>query len=145
MASIIDASNYVVPEVFGTIPVMNASPLDTFRVEKHAGEHKDFGLPVDDPYPLRGITYPCDYGDIEGYIGEDGANLDFFMGKVGSRYGYIKVSRPELRDGEHKFYAKLTDKEVAAVQEAFTPVILEHVPISSEKDLIAAIEPFRKD
>jgi hypothetical protein len=122
---------------------MNDSPLGTFRVEKHAGEHKDFGLSDDDPYPLRGVTYPCDYGDIEGYTGEDEANLDFFMGKDGDKFGFIKVSRPELSDGEHKFYARLTGEEVAAVRAAFAPVIIEHVSFQSEKDLLLAIEPFQ--
>ncbi len=120
------------------------SPLETFRIEKHAGERKDFGLPPDDPYPLRGVTYPSDYGDIEGYIGEDGANLDFFIGNEGDKYGFIRVFRPELKDGEHKFYAQLTEAQVDGVKNEFAPVIIEHVDLGSEEALLLAIEPFRK-
>jgi hypothetical protein len=123
---------------------MQPSPLQTFRIEKHAGEHKDFGLAADDPYPLRGVTYLCDYGDIQGYAGEDGADLDFFMGQAGDKFGFIRVSRPELPDGEHKFYAHLTDDEVTAVQTQFAPVLIEHVAFASEQELLQAIEPYRK-
>lgn len=52
-------------------------PFDTFKIEKHAGEYKDFGASED--YPLKGVTYPVDYGDIQGYVAEDGANLDLFV------------------------------------------------------------------
>lgn len=52
------------------------APFDTFRLEKQAGEYKDFGITADNPYPLKGVTYPVNYGDIPGYIGEDDANLD---------------------------------------------------------------------
>ncbi len=121
------------------------SPLETFRIEKHTGERKDFGLSPDDPYPLRGVTYPSDYGDIEGFIGEDGANLDFFIGTEGDKYGFIRVYRPELEDGEHKFYALLTDDQVQSVQTEFAPVLIEHVSLDSEQDLLRAIEPFRKN
>lgn len=121
------------------------SPLETFRIEKHMGERKDFGLAPDDPYPLKGVTYPSDYGDIEGYIGEDGANLDFFIGNGGANYGFIRVYRPELENGEHKFYVKLTDEQVVGVLSEFDPVLIEHVALDSEQSLLQAIQPFRKN
>ena len=123
---------------------MNTSPLDTFQLEKRAGEFKDFEVPDDNPYPLKGVTYPVSYGDIEGYYGEDGDKLDIFLGESGDKYGYIKVERPDFEGGEHKFYARLTDEEAQAVQDAFAPVILEHVALQSEADFVQAIEPFRK-
>jgi len=39
-------------------------PFDTFCVECHAGERKDFGLSPNSTYPLTGVTYPVDYGEI---------------------------------------------------------------------------------
>ncbi len=117
------------------------SPLDTFRIEKHKGERKDFGLASDDPYPLKGVTYPSDYGDIESFIGEDGANLDFFIGDNGDKYGYIRVYRPELKHGERKFYALLSDEQVQGIKTEFAPVLIEYVVLVSHKDLILAIEP----
>jgi hypothetical protein len=119
------------------------SPFSTFRVEKHAGEYKDFGNSADDPYPLTGVTYPVDYGDIEGYLGEDGANLDVFMGRDGTILGFFTVMRPELEEGEHKFYVNLTEDEEKAVLKEFEPVVLEHGRFQSMNELIAAIQPFQ--
>jgi hypothetical protein len=121
-----------------------SSPLDTFAIEKPAGSYKDFQIAESDPYPLKGVTYPVDYGDIEGYYGEDGDKLDFFMGTNGRNFGYIKVDRPDFEGGEHKFYARLSVDEVEAVKTAFAPVTLEHVAFLSEDELIQALEPFRK-
>ena len=48
-------------------------------IENKAGTYKSFyteGDPVWDKYPLKGATYPVDYGCIEGYTGEDEAELD---------------------------------------------------------------------
>lgn len=118
-------------------------PFNTFRLEKHAGEYKDFGVSADSSYPLRGVTYPVDYGDIEGYQGEDGANLDIFMGREGTISGYLKVMRPELPDGEHKFYVNLTEDEEAAVLKEFAPVILEHGRFKNTDELTVAIQPFQ--
>jgi hypothetical protein len=123
---------------------MNKAPFDTFRLEKKAGEYKDFHLPTDSTYPLRGITYPVNYGDIEGYIAEDQANLDVFIGDNGTLHGYIKVSRPDLEGGEHKFYINVTEDEEKAVLEQFSPVIIEHVRVDSIDELIQEMEPFRQ-
>lgn len=118
-------------------------PLDTFQIEKHAGEYKDFGNNND--YPLKGVTYPVDYGDIEGYIGEDGAQLDFFVGTDGDKHGFIKVFRPELPDGEHKFYVNLTDDEENAVINEFKSVITEQVRFNSIDDLVRDIQRFKQN
>ena len=116
-------------------------PLDTFQVEKHAGEYKDFGS--DSDYPLKGITYPVSYGDIEGYIGEDGAKLDFFVGANGDRHGFIKVLRPELPDGEHKFYINLSESEQTAVIKEFDSVIIEQGEFTSLDELLEYIQKFK--
>lgn len=116
-------------------------PFDTFRIEKRAGEYKDFATANTD-YPLKGVTYPVDYGDIEGYLGEDGANLDLFLGS-GHLHGYFVVFRPELKNGEHKFYLNLTNEEEAAVLAQFAPVITEQNRFDTYEDLVKAVEPFR--
>lgn len=116
-------------------------PLDTFQVEKHAGEYKDFGSSTN--YPLSGVTYPTDYGDIEGYIGEDGAKLDLFVGSNGECHGFIRVFRPELPDGEHKYYVNLTiDEEVKVINE-FKPILLEQVHFQSIDELVNDIQKFK--
>lgn len=116
-------------------------PFDTFRLEKPAGTHKDFGLPIDSSYPLKGVTYPVDYGDIEGYVAEDGANLDVFVGKIA---GFIKVARPNTKEGEHKFYLNVTDEEEKAILGAFAAVVIGHGRFETNDDLLEAIEPFRQ-
>jgi hypothetical protein len=118
-------------------------PFDSFKIEKHAGEYKDFGLPAASSYPLKGVTYPVDYGEVEGFVGEDGALLDVFMGKDGNVMGYFVVQRPELEEGEHKFYVNLTEEEETAVLEQFQPVIIEQGRFDTYDDLLQAIEPFR--
>lgn len=119
-------------------------PFDSFKLEKHAGEYKDFGG-VGNDYPLKGVTYPVDYGEIEGYVTEDGANLDLFVGASSNNdhYGYIRVSRPDLSDGEHKFYIHLTDDEEAAVLREFSSVLIEHGRFDTFDALLTAMEPFR--
>jgi hypothetical protein len=116
--------------------------FDTFRLEKKAGEYKDFNLPDGDPYPLKGVTYPVDYGDIAGYLGEDGHNLDIFLGRTGEINGYILVSRPDLVDGEHKFYVNVTESEEKAILNEFGPTILGQGRYDSMSKLLDAIQKF---
>lgn len=118
-------------------------PFNTFRLEKRAGEFKDFEIPADDPYPLKGVTYPVNYGDIPDYIGEDGDDLDIFLGN-GSLNGFIKVARPDLEDGEHKFYVNLTEEEEAAVLKEFALVLISNMRFSTFDEIITAIQPFKK-
>lgn len=73
-------------------------------IENTKGSYKSFKTendPVWHSYPLKGITYPVDYGCIEGYEGEDGAELDIFVGN-GDKNGYIKVRRLDV-SAETKF------------------------------------------
>jgi hypothetical protein len=119
-------------------------PFDSFKLEKRAGEYKDFGTASSD-YPLKGVTYPVDYGEIEGYVTEDGANLDLFVGSSINvdHYGYVRVARPDLADGEHKFYIHLTDDEEAAVLREFNAVLIAHGRFDTVDALLMAMEPFR--
>jgi len=107
------------------------------------GEYKDFAVEDNDPYPLKGVTYPTNYGDIPGYTGEDGHPLDLFIG-TGDLLGYFLMYRPELQTGiEHKFYLNLTKEEEAAVLEEFKPVLRGHARFASIDALQQAIEPFK--
>ena len=118
------------------------APFDTFRLEIEPGHHKDFGLADDDPYPLRGVTYPVAYGDIPGFTGEDGADLDVFVGS-GELYGYMKVWRDDTPNGEHKFFVNVTESEEAGILDQFGPVMTEHGRFNSFDELLAAVKPFQ--
>ncbi len=118
-------------------------PFDTFRTEKQPGEYKDFHVAEGDPYPLKGVTYPTYYGDIEGYTGEDSHPLDVFVG-TGDIFAFFTVARPDVPSGsEHKFCINLTPEEEAKILETFKPVLLEHGRFESLEAIIAAIEPFK--
>ncbi len=121
-------------------------PFNTFRLEKKAGEYKDFGVAADDTYPLKGVTYPVNYGDISGYTGEDTHPLDIFVGESGDLFGYFCVDRPDVEGGkEHKFYLYLTLEEEQAVFDAFQPVLLDHGRYASLEELRQAMEPFKDE
>jgi hypothetical protein len=120
------------------------SPFTRFRLEKRIGEYKDFHLGADNAYPLAGVTYLVDYGDIGGYVAEDGADLDLFVGgKEDGFVGYIRVARPELKSGETKVYIDLSETEEAAVLTAFQLVLLSYGRYASYDELMRAIAPFK--
>lgn len=119
-------------------------PFDTFRLEMKAGEYKDFHVSPDNPYPLKGVTYPVNYGDIKGYTGEDKHDLDIFVGENGNIFGYFRVYRPDVDgDKETKFYLFLTDAEEKAVFDAFESVLLDHGRYESIEILSEAVEKFK--
>lgn len=113
-------------------------------IENPKGTYKSFEI-EDDPvwkdYPLKGVTYPVDYGYIEGYEGEDGADLDIFVG-TGDIYGSIKISRMDVPE-ETKFFAKVTEEELKSILEEFKPVILSST-VLSEEDFLEAIKLYKK-
>ena len=119
-------------------------PFDTFRLEKNPGEYKDFQIAKDDPYPLKGVTFPTKYGDIAGYTGEDGHPLDLFVG-TGDLCGFILMHRPDIEAEatEHKFYINLTEDEETAVLKEFEPVLRGHERLRSLNELQNAIERFK--
>lgn len=119
-------------------------PFNKLIVEIRKGHHKDFGLAPDSKYPLRGVTYPVDYGYLPDYIGEDGDELDFFIGTdIEGKTGYFTVWRPDIAV-EHKYYVGLTDKEQKEVLTAFEPVIRNHVELQNLDDLTNSIKEFHK-
>jgi len=93
-------------------------------IENKAGTYKSFhteGDPIWDKYPLKGVTYPVDYGYIEGYTGEDDADLDVFIGS-GNLNGYIKVWRLDVKE-ETKILKNVTQAEIDAIINEFKSVI----------------------
>ncbi len=103
-------------------------------IENKKGSYKSFeveGDPLWKGYPLKGVTYPVDYGSIAGYTGEDGADLDVFVGS-GEHYGYITVSRMDV-PVETKFFMSMTEQEIEAVHDAFAPVLLTLWQLSADE------------
>ena len=69
-------------------------PLNTFVVDVPANQYYDFELAPDSDYPLKGVTYPVDYGNIPGYTAEDSHELDFYVGnEVNGEIGCVLVDR----------------------------------------------------
>lgn len=121
-------------------------PFNTVVIENEAGTYKDFHLPPGDTYPLPGILYPVDYGYLPGYIGEDGHDLDIFVGTdVVGALGYMVMDRGEVIGDEHKYYIGMTDGEVASVLKVYEPVLLEHVALSSLAELTTSIDQFKAE
>lgn len=117
------------------------APLNTIFVEMQPGDYKDFGSAGD--YPLKGVTFASQYGYLPGFTGEDGVELDFFVGsQQDGLCGSFTVFRPELKDGEHKFYVAMTDNELAKTLEEYKPVLLKHEPLKNIDELLQAVRPF---
>ncbi len=118
----------------------------TFKIviENPKGSYKSFQM-EDDPdwrtYPLKGVTYPVDYGYIEGYKGEDGASPDVFVG-TGKTNGFIQVWRLDVPQ-ETKFFIGLTSGELKHVLSVFNLVLVDYKILDDEL-FTAEIEKFRK-
>jgi hypothetical protein len=118
------------------------SPLNTIVIENEKGTYKDFHASSD--YPLKGVTYPVDYGYLPGYLGEDKADLDFFVGvEENGLSGFIRVSRPDTENGETKFFTNVSADDIMAICEAFKPVLIEHQTFENSDELFDVIEKFR--
>jgi hypothetical protein len=101
---------------------MDAPPTKyTIVIENRKGSYKSFD--TDSSYPLKGVTYPVDYGYIKGYTGEDGDPLDAFVGS-GKLFGYITVWRNDVPT-ETKMFLNLTDAELDLVKKEFAPVLTQ--------------------
>ncbi|HRH31648.1 MAG TPA: hypothetical protein PK950_03200 [Candidatus Paceibacterota bacterium] len=115
----------------------------SISVENQKGTSKLF---VDDDeistYPLKSVIYPVDYGSIKGYIGEDGDDLDIFIGS-GELAGYIKVWRLDVPE-EVKFFIQVTPKEVEEIKAAFKPVLLA-CEVLSDESFEEKIEKYKKN
>lgn len=118
-------------------------PFRNFVCEQQAGEYKDFHVAENDPYPIKGVTYPTEYGYIPGYLGEDGHDLDMFKG-TGNLLGFLKVWRPDVEgEVETKILVDLTEDEEEAVFRAFAPVMRGHERFKDYAMLVSFIEKFK--
>lgn len=112
-------------------------------IENPKGTYKSFKTENDvvwKSYPLKGVTYPVDYGYIEGYLGEDGTKLDIFSG-TGNTHGSIKIWRLDVPE-ETKFFINVREEELKSILDTFAPVLLKHEILDDEK-IISAIEKFK--
>lgn len=122
------------------------APLNTIFIEMQPGQYKDFGNNDASSYPLKGVTFAAQYGYLPGFTGEDGAELDFFVGtQPDGLCGSFVVFRPELLDGEHKFYVSLSEDELQKTLKEYAPVVLKHESLQNVEQLIMAIESFRNN
>lgn len=114
------------------------------EIENPKGSYKSFETEGDEmwgEYPLKGVTYPVDYGSISGYVGEDGAELDVFVGS-GDLFGYIKVWRLDVPE-ETKVVARVTETEMHAIKQVFAPVLLTS-DILSEDAFLKLVAEFKQ-
>lgn len=119
-------------------------PLNTFVIDVPANEYYDFELPAESTYPLNGVTYPVDYGHIEGYKSEDGHELDLFVGSNQNGVaGYVLVFRGEDRPNEHKFLVGLTEQEWQIVKDELKTVLISHGTFPNVNGLLEAIKEFK--
>ena len=122
-------------------------PLNTILVEQKSGEYKDFHIASDDPDPMKGVTYSTNYGFLPGYTGEDGHELDFFVGTQpdSGNVGYLLMHRPDIGEEvqEHKFYLAMTDKELESTLESFAQVSRGQVAYKDVSELLLEIEKFK--
>lgn len=120
------------------------APLNGIVIEVHPGSTKDFGSARD--YPLKSVTFASEYGYLPGYLGEDGVDLDFFVGsQIDGQCGFITVFRPELKSGEHKFYIGMTNSELQQTLQQYKPVILSHKSFTDIPELIKTIRNFKRE
>jgi len=119
-------------------------PLNTFVIDVPAHQYYDFELPADSTYPLKGVTYPVDYGHIVGYTTEDDHELDLFVGSTSDGLiGYVSVFRGEDRPNEHKFLVGITNDEWEEVREQLKPVLISHDIFSDLSDLLNTIKKYK--
>ncbi|MES2436938.1 MAG: hypothetical protein V4519_02910 [Patescibacteria group bacterium] len=104
----------------------------TFEDEDDDGTYK---------YPLRGVTFPTNYGFIEGYRGEDGDELDVFVGS-GDLYASFQVWRYDV-PLETKFCMNITQKEWDEILAEYKPVIKTQTVYKTKEDFEKAVEGFK--
>lgn len=112
-----------------------------FVVDQPKGSYREFA-PPGSTYPLKGVTYPTDYGYLPGYQGEDEAELDFFKG-TGKQHGSFRVRRDDVPGGETKFMTDMTPKERTAVLRAYRPVLQGRAISLDEAGLWQAMQQFK--
>lgn len=112
-------------------------------IENPKGSYKKFADSLEE-YPILGVTFPCDYGYIDGYIGEDEADLDVFVGS-GNILGYITVRRDDVEGGlETKMFLHISENDLEEIKNQYGPVIDSVCMLSSEQEFMNYIQKFKK-
>jgi len=114
-------------------------------IENPKGSYKSFEIendPVWKDYPLAGVTYPVDYGYIEGYKSEDNHDLDVYEGS-GSLNGYFKVWRYDV-PLETKVAFNVSQMEWDSIVEIYKPVIKEMGLFKSKEEFESFLEMYKK-
>lgn len=120
------------------------APFNQFVLDVPAHQYYDFELPESTDYPLKGVTYPVDYGNIPGYTGEDGHELDLFVGTaLNGLMGSVLVFRGEDAPQEHKYYVGLTNQELQQILSELKPVLIEQENTDNLEELLESIGPFK--
>jgi hypothetical protein len=113
-------------------------------IENLRGSYKKFADSLEE-YPILGVTYPTHYGYIEGFIGEDGHDLDVFVGN-GHLNGYIKVSRDDAQNGvETKMFVQISEQEYEEVLQIFKPVIIESRVFKNDNEFLSFLNLYLKN
>ena len=114
-------------------------------IENPKGSYKSFEIehdPTRKDYPLAGVTYPVDYGYIEGYKSEDDEDLDVFVGS-GVLNGFMKVWRYDVPI-ETKFILSVTEQELEKIMNTFAPVIQERGVFKDEKEFTDMLSLYKR-
>jgi hypothetical protein len=120
------------------------APLDTFEIDVPKNQYYDFELAPGSTYPLAGVTYPVDYGHIEGYTTEDGHELDLFVGsQTDGELGYVVVDRGANTPDEHKFFLQLSISDLQEVLSQLKPVLIKQERFEKIDDLRKMIEEYK--
>ncbi len=115
----------------------------TIIIENPKGSYKSFDVgddPVWKDYPLKGVTYPVDYGYIKGYQSEDGHDLDVFKGS-GTVNGYIRVWRYDVPI-ETKFVIGASEVEWQEIIDTFRPVLKEQKRFIDEAEFFFELKAY---
>ena len=72
-------------------------------------------------YPLKGVTFPVDYGFIDGYKGEGGSPLHVFVGS-GTLFGSFQIWSYDV-PLETQMVMNVTQKEWDEIIAEYKPVI----------------------
>jgi len=112
-------------------------------IENPKGSYKDFGLKSPGDYPIPGVDFYADYGYLPEYTGEDGHELDFFVGSdPDGNCGFFTVWRTEEVPEEHKFYVDMSDEELERTLKEYEAVFVRHQSLKLEA-MLELIEEFK--
>jgi len=120
-------------------------PLDSFVVENPTGSYKDFQLAEDDDYPLRGVEFFANYGYLPGFTGEDGHDLDLFVGDAeNGECGFFIVWRNDAPK-EHKFYVNMSEEQLNKTLNAYSKVLVSQESLPDVNTVIVSIDSFKSE